>query len=378
VGSCGAKHSDAAENSHSGLPEDPYPYTGPQLEYRLLLVTSNLKASLGGSCSSDVNEYMDTLAQQYSEYCKLDTFFRVPYSQSMGGLMSVKLNYQAVFSRPTLYVPSPEIWQLQVHQSHLSLSDLIFDTVFGSNMTSPANGMSGIFNIVNQQASLGGRLICLECNGQRDRTGFISVNFGVNLFFNIPRHPNPTLYSHIAFCSPMQVIRNYGGNVDYNFDVNGPLTAYMNQGWRLIDIIIPQHESGVSQELQGRRKERHTFLLPSQLNVIWFFEKEQHRIAANDMTPIYQITVVTVNVQVSVGIGSASSDLNLNPILTEMGQRGWSVVCVLDVPKLQRVGMMSLTANVLVFFQRPLITAPYFPPPAEQAIPPYSADKPVN
>ena len=342
-----------AGNVHSGIPEDPVPYTGPQQEYRVLIVNSKLKATLGGSATSDINEYMGTLVQQYAEYFKLDSFFKVPYQQKIG-FMSATRTYQAVFSRNVTYVPSPESWQLQVFASDLSLANMMQGTLFGFGTDTSQNGMAQIYNIINQQQSSGGRLICLECTGQMNRTGFFNANFGVNLFFNIPVHPNPTLYTNTALSVPMQVVRHIGGNVDANLDINGPLSSYLNQGWKLIDIIVPQHETGLDQQQHQNRG--GMLNLPTQLSTIWFFDKEQSRYAANDLTPLYQVTVTDVQVPVSVGFGSASAKCDLQPLLLEMGRRGWTVVCVLDIPQLQRTGLTSITTFFKVFFQRPLTT----------------------
>ena len=81
-------------NNHSAIPQDPVPYAGPAHECRVLNVKSKMKASFGGYVTSDVNEYMVTLMQQYAEYFKLASFFRVPYTMEWSGFTSTICSYQ--------------------------------------------------------------------------------------------------------------------------------------------------------------------------------------------------------------------------------------------------------------------------------------------
>ena len=84
-------------------------------------------------------------------------------------MTTVLLTYQAIFSRPAVYVPSPESWQLQVVQTRIKISATMNGALFGSGQVD--SSMADIYNVLAQQAALGARLICLECSGDRQRGG---------------------------------------------------------------------------------------------------------------------------------------------------------------------------------------------------------------
>lgn len=121
----------------------------------------------------------------------------------------------------------------------------------------------------------------------------------------------------------------------------------------MVDVIIPQHEA----TLNDKNRRRLT-----QLNVIWFFEKEAAR---TDTTPQYQVTIIDVYIPVSYGVGRMQAYFDLSNILSQMGQKGWNLVCVLDTPE-RSVSGRQLTDIAKVFFQRPIAPA-YQPPPPQPA-----------
>ena len=83
-------------------------------------------------------------------------------------------------------------------------------------------------------------------------------------------------------------------------DIIGTLSMHLDQGWKLIDIIIPQHESG----LTSQQSKNHRMPIEIVMNSIWFFEKESSRCNSNDSTPLYQVTVVDVHVPSAIHVSN--------------------------------------------------------------------------
>ena len=52
--------------------------------------------------------------------------------------------------------------------------------------------------------------------------------------------------------------------------------------------------------------------------------------------------------------GGKEANFDLSELMIVMGQMGWSVVCVLDIPDLHSVGMRTNINTILVFFERPV------------------------
>lgn len=368
-----SSHQGVPGQNHSALPADPIPYNGPAIEYRIVAVFSKLKGHSGfGSqvATSDVQSYYGTLAQQYGEYFKLNTFFQVPLGCQQRGFTSVTIPFQGVLSRPAIYAPSNEKWLLQVQQSTIQISRIRGGALFSFGGCLDEH-VGDIYNRIVQCAQTGGKLICMECSGNVARQGTFNpaAICGVDLFFDVPQHPNPTIYTYVAYSTPMNV--SYGfGSCSIQCDWNGTLAMHLDQGWKLVDIFIPQQEASLGQQQQSYMRN---------LNTIWFFEKEAAKSA--DMTPRYQVTMVEYYMRFSAGFGSVNANLDLGPMITEMGGRGWELVCVLDTPQTTS-GFGSGTRTVIVFFQRPIagvlppvgfVPAPALPPITEPTPPPTKA-----
>ena len=89
--------------NHGPIPEDMIPYTGPAHEFRVTIINTKLKAAFGISAGkqvtfSDVQEYYSTLQQQYGEYFRLVTFFRVPAAQQSSGFASFVIPFHGKHS----------------------------------------------------------------------------------------------------------------------------------------------------------------------------------------------------------------------------------------------------------------------------------------
>ena len=120
---------------------------------------------------------------------------------------------------------------------------------------------------------------------------------------------------------------------------------------------MPLHEATG----QHNRNDRHYYR--EQQNVLWFFEKENTKI--NDPTPRYQVTMVEYYVDAKGGFGGIKTNFDMTSLLTEMGNRGWELVAVLDTPQISRVGFGKVRRGCIIFFQRPLVRQPVAPPPIQ-------------
>lgn len=167
---------------------------------------------------------------------------------------------------------------------------------------------------------------------------------GTDLFFNMPLHPNPIIYTYMAISVPIPLRFSYG-TVDIVCDWQGNLAQYFNQGWRLADIYLDDFQ-------QLHRARKHNFRISS-INSVWFFEKELSKL--NDPTPVYQVTYLEYHIKGKVGFGSMSSDFDITQLCQEMGNRGWKLTCVLPTPKVVSCGLTSFINTVLLFFQRRMI-----------------------
>ena len=62
---------------------------------------------------------------------------------------------------------------------------------------------------------------------------FSHLAFGIDIFFEIPQHPNPIIYAYTVHSTPMQV-QNTVGATSVMCDWNGTLSMYLDQVWRFV------------------------------------------------------------------------------------------------------------------------------------------------
>ncbi len=188
---------------------------------------------------------------------------------------------------------------------------------------------------------------------------------GIDLFFNMPLHPNPVYYSYACVSHPIHVQYNLGMSPKVNVmcDWAAHLAQYLNQGWRLADIYLVNDTAGI---LQQRKERGHNRTPPSVLNSVWIFEKEKRRL--EDLTPMYQCTYIECYVNVTGHITGTTTDFNVTRVCQEMGNQGWKLVCFVDTPKVVSTSTTrstSATVAVMLFFQRKIAAPPGsgIPPP---------------
>ena len=182
---------------------------------------------------------------------------------------------------------------------------------------------------------------------------FILLGIGVDLFFDIPTHPNPRRYVYQAVNVPINMSISVGSVVgkvhrEDACDWQGEMTTLLQQGWRLVEIFFDQ-----SSAAQGLG-----FSATQALNSVWFFEKEASRI--DDPRPVYEGTVIEYEHVIELGFGKLhlqAYPAQWDSVLFEMGKRGWELACILETPsyKMTRgLAKMKMKMKSLMFFQRKL------------------------
>lgn len=103
---------------------------------------------------------------------------------------------------------------------------------------------------------------------------------------------------------------------------------------------------------------------------MWMFEKPVSRM--NDPRPVYQGTVVDHQIQIKAGFGGSRTSANWEPVIQDMGNKGWELACILETPDTKLVGMTTVVQTCKLFFQRPLLPQQGFqgaaPPPYDAAV----------
>lgn len=73
-----------------------------------------------------------------------------------------------------------------------------------------------------------------------------------------------------------------------------------------------------------------------------------------------------------IGFFETKAKGDWTPMITEMGNRGWELACMLETPEVTKIGLGNITFKLLFFFQRRIMQGqPYagYPAPTPQGIP---------
>lgn len=370
-----------AQGKHTPLPVDPYPYPGLRFAFHFVTVdvTTVGQTTLGlvsgkTVVSSDVTSKYGKLSEPYLQGFILETFKAVPGVGKTGWNAS-ETPYQGIFSRPH-GVPVYHSWQAFVVKSSIHTVERagLLDQLSGRN--NDVSNQSGIISVIAQYCKQGGRLVCVELTGQKESAGVLasiggkSDVYGCDVFFNMPRHPNPTLYTYQLINVPVKIMYLGPGKlVKVTCDWMGHFAQHLQRGWKLIDIFWDQ----------GKRS-HGDFSLSGDHNSVWFFEKEHARM--QDSTPVYEGTIIEYQHTVKIGFFETKAKGDWTPMINEMGSRGWELACMLETPEVTKIGLGNITFKLLFFFQRRImhgqpyagypaavpqgIAGPYGPPPGAQ------------
>ena len=376
---------------HSPLPEDVEPYQGSPLECLLITVKVNMSTHfVSGTTAgktevtSNVDTYYPALASYLEQGYSLNTFYQVPGSFSSGGFGATQVPFEALYSRPVGMMTSQNCCRLLVEKATINLQcskDAILSTSMPFGMVADS---SDIMNKIIHHSSMGGRLICVEVNGHIVTQGIpaamsgIIGGIGVDVLFEMPNQPTPAKYVYQVVNVPI------GFTVKMDFahvcstvhcDWFGTLAMYLNQGWKLVEIILDQSQ----QRTVGG------FSTDASMNSVWFFEKESSRL--QDPTPIYQGAVIECFHETSLGLTGSSVKTDWGPVIAEMGQRGWELACIQVTPEVSTTGVGGMEMKLIMFFQRKILgggagmAPPPYPganPTGESVTAPYPAGQPAE
>ena len=187
----GQSRQQSADQRTFMLPADPVPYQGPILQYAFKNITTEMKAHFTFSyapgqnvVTSNVDEHYPFLAQNYIEGFKLVQFLKIPFTQSQSGMfsMSVQVPYQAVYCR--VYTDQPQInsWQLKIEKSMIHMYRLSGGMLFSlrQGFAPPASDLSHMYEIIQKNAAVGGRFVCMEQTGTVQSQGMNMAMSGVS------------------------------------------------------------------------------------------------------------------------------------------------------------------------------------------------------
>ena len=167
---------------------------------------------------------------------------------------------------------------------------------------------------------------------------------GVDLFFDIPTHPNPRRFIYQTVNVPIEEAvepaTGFGALPKHTFSCDwlGQMTTFLQQGWRLVEIFLDLSSAPKDQSLSAT------------VNSVWFFEKEASRV--NDSSAVYEGTVIEYEHKVSAGLTSIRAPPQWESVLCEMGKRGWELACILETPDIRTAGLQQFKMKLLMFFQR--------------------------
>ncbi|XP_072026999.1 uncharacterized protein [Amphiura filiformis] len=349
----GASSSNQAGEAEIALPHDDVPYPGPQIQYCLVDVQAQLstQVKVGFNTTTmkttNVDQYYQEISRPYEQGFVMQQFQKIPGVQSQAGFTSVAVPYQAILQRP-VNVSTHERWQLKIEKSSLE-----FQTFVNWEPTQElADNTTEIQQKIMEIAAQNGRLICIEATGsEQNQQKFLGGGngiAGVDLFFNMPLHPNPTRYAYQAINVPVTFkTKTFPSPITkMETDVIGQFTTFLNQGWKLVEINFD-----VTQVI----KAGFTTVRGAH-NSIWFFEKEASRL--NDNIPVWQGCVVEYMHKITASFGGTYAKTGWNEVLTQMGQKGWELACIMETPEKIVSSFGSTTVKLLLFFQRHILSQP--------------------
>lgn len=354
-----------ATGAHTPLPEDVQPYQGSPLECLLVTIPVNMSSHFVSGVSagrtavtSNVDAYYPTIAGYLQQGYSLNTFYRVPGSSSMAGFGQAQIPFEALYSRPVGRPASQDGSRLLVEKSTMHLQHFRGGILSTSTPLGTVADTSDIMNKIIHHSSMGGRLICIEINGQVVTQGMsaamsgISQGIGVDVLFEIPNQPTPAKYLYQVINVPIGITVKMGlsPRPTVHCDWLGTLAMYLNQGWKLVEIFLDQ-----SQQRAGG------FSTAASMNSVWFFEKESSKV--QDPTPIYQGAVIEYLHKVSMGFTGTSVKTDWSPVIVEMGRRGWELSCIQETPEAYQAGFGKIEMKLIMFFQRKIIAGDVAPPP---------------
>ncbi|XP_076467524.1 uncharacterized protein LOC143298543 [Babylonia areolata] len=346
------------------------PYPGPEAKYKFMdtnvVISSKVTFSFMSSpmLTSNIDNYYPLLAAQYAEGYRLLSFYRIPGQQQLQGFFSTSmaLGFQGIFCRYPA-APRRESWQLRIEKSTIQLAAQ-YNGIIAFN-PSVVTDSSHLLESITRNALGGGRLICIEMTGgqqagsMRQAMRGLSPLMGVDLFYEIPDTPGAMQYVYNVVSVPIRLTVRMGFRPSpvAHCDWMGVLADSLSKGWRLIEIFM---DKGILARKGG---------FQASLNSLWFFEKPAY--CRDDPTPIYEGTVITHEIKIkTTSFGSTSTTTRWEPVISDMGSKGWELACILELPEYRMTGIATAYMVCKLFFQRPILPTSRVEASAPSDLPP--------
>ncbi|XP_013403485.1 uncharacterized protein LOC106168830 [Lingula anatina] len=335
------------------------PYLGSQCQYYFLEMSVPFRQNVlqfthgHNMISTNIDSYYPALAQPYQQGWRMTTFYRIPGVAQQQGLFSTAVNvpFQGIFVRlASDPVFCSEQYQLKVEKSIMLMTGFREGILSLTGPQGVQGDMSDIQMKIAQNTQHGGRLVCVEMSGQYVTQGMgatmmgVPPGIGVDVFFNMPLHPNPRQYIYQAVNVPIMVdVTSFSRDVQVQCNWALHFDTFLHQGWRLVEIFLDH-----SYMHSGAVHTSHT------MNSVWFFEKPADTM--NDPTPVYEGTVMEFQHEITTDIGGTHGEAGWNPVVQNMGASGWELACILDTPEVWTTGVGRYkTMRLMLFFQRRII-----------------------
>ncbi|ELT97862.1 hypothetical protein CAPTEDRAFT_224889 [Capitella teleta] len=232
-----------------------------------------------------------------------------------------------------------EKWSLHIEKCILSTKTLPFETDFENDLICT----------IREFAVSGARLACAEPVGfvRSESTNTQYGIMGVELFFNLPKHPTPVIYAYHT----VTVHANYHimpdttqtiQQVTCDADFMGQLTVFLSKGWKLVNICIDITAIADAYKMKASSKTVET---------IWIFEKEANKLYAEE--PEYEGVIIEYLHKVKKGLDNKEVPCkDWRPVIAGMGVSGWELAGIIQTPLLIQSSFTTYTMKLLMVFQR--------------------------
>lgn len=170
----------------------------------------------------------------------------------------------------------------------------------------------------------------------------------MELFFNIPVHRLPTVFTYhvITVSAHYHIVPDATQTVqqvECSADFLGQLRLFLNRGWNLVDICIDYTAIADAYSMRATSKVVET---------VWIFEKETSRLF--DDTPIFEGVIIEYLHRIEMTLDKEQPCRDWRPVIAGMGLSGWHLATIVQTPLLVQSSFSTYTMKLLFIFQRRL------------------------
>ncbi|KAK7484991.1 hypothetical protein BaRGS_00023769 [Batillaria attramentaria] len=311
---------------------------------------------------SDVLAFI--LNAQYQKGYRMVHVTKIPGQMKADVFGTIKTIYQGFFTKQEVtygFSGQPSVqWELRAVRSWLPV---VVQALTRQQfvIVSPAE----IADVITHSTQDGERLISASMSWQTRETvttgemasGDSSDSCGeakvVDLFFEVPSPPQLDTYQYDLTLTKVKVTYSRFGSYSYphlECDWLTTMTRHLDQGWRLVDIVIrlPSLED-------QRAGDNSVDCIPTAVDSVWIWERPTAH--AHDPTPRYEGTIVEHPVHVkelSLGRGVKGRP-RWGTVIRNMGKSAWELACVVDTHTNSKARNGTVVLKCLLFFQRPIM-----------------------